>query len=251
VTDAEEPRRRERAGSFGRAAGVYERARPGYPDDAVDWLVPADARRAVDLGAGTGKLTRALVARGLDVTAVEPLAGMRAELTAALPGVPALDGTAEAIPLPDASAHLVTVAQAWHWVDEARALPEVARVLRPGGALVLVWNVRDEGVDWVRALSEIVDPSEGELRLRRAVEIGPPFGPTEPFLTSWEREMDVELLLELVASRSGVITAEPARREAILAAVRELAATHPDLAGRTTFPMPYRTGCFRARTPVA
>ena len=110
-----------RARSFGAAADAYERARPGYPDPAVDWLVPEGARTVLDLGAGTGKLTRALVARGLDVIAVEPLPEMRESLAAAVPEVRAVAGTAEDIPLPDDSVDAITVAQAWHWVDPERA----------------------------------------------------------------------------------------------------------------------------------
>ena len=143
-----------RAGSFGAAAAEYERGRPPYPPEAIDWLLPPSPRRVVDLGAGTGKLTRQLHERGLDVVAVEPSAGMREQLARLLPAVPLLDGTAEAIPLADASVDVVLVAQAWHWVDPRRALPEVARVLSPGGRLGLVWNIRDERVDWVKQLGD-------------------------------------------------------------------------------------------------
>src|SRR5262245_18502776 len=104
-----------RARSFGAAADAYERARPGYPDAAVDWLVPGGARTVLDLGAGTGKLTRALTARGLEVIAVEPLTEMRENLATAVPEARAISGTAEKIPLPDDSVDAITVAQAWHW----------------------------------------------------------------------------------------------------------------------------------------
>src|SRR3954463_6996445 len=142
--------------SFGDAAALYERARPGYPQGALDWLLPAGARRVLDLGAGTGKLTRLLVERGLDVVAVEPLAGMRAQFARMLPGVPLLDGTAEALPLADASVDAVVLGQAWHWVDPDLASPEVARVLVPGGRLGLVWNLRDPRAAWVAELEGVI-----------------------------------------------------------------------------------------------
>jgi SAM-dependent methyltransferase len=237
------------ARSFGQAADVYERSRPTYPDAAVDLLLPDGARTVLDLGAGTGKLTQSLVARGLDTVAVEPDAKMRATLAARLPTVRALDGRAEAIPLPDGSVDVVTVGQAWHWVDEAVALPEVARVLRPGGTLALVWNLRDERVPWVHRLSDAIGQSDAERLIEGVLEIGPPFGPTERFVVPWDRPMDGDGLLELVRSRSYVITATPAEREAILDGVRALIADDPDIGGGATFALPYRTNVFRARRP--
>src|SRR5262249_15575872 len=126
--------------AFADVAGAYERGRPGYPDEAVSWLVGDGWSEVVDLGAGTGKLTRSLVVRGHGVTAVEPLDEMRAHLEDVLPNVRALNGRAEEIPLPDESADVVVSAQAFHWFDHDAALPEIARVLRPGGRLALVWN---------------------------------------------------------------------------------------------------------------
>ena len=146
--------REVRALSFASVAESYERSRPGYPDDAVSWLAGTDPLDVVDLGAGTGKLTRSLVALGHRVTAVEPLPEMLAHLRDAVPEVTAVEGGAEAIPLPDASADIVTVAQAFHWFDHGPALDEIARVLRPGGRVALIWNVRDEGEEWVTELSD-------------------------------------------------------------------------------------------------
>jgi SAM-dependent methyltransferase len=236
----------QRARSFGAAASEYERARPTYPDAAVDWLIPAGVRTVLDLGAGTGKFTRALVSRGLDVVAVEPLDEMREILQQQLPDVRALAGTAESIPLDDAGVDAVTAAQAWHWVDEPRALPEVARVLRPGGALCLIWNRRDDSVDWMRRLSEAMGSSDAELIDMDRVSIGDPFGPTETFDVPWQRPMDLELLLEMVRSRSYFITAEASRKERYLADVRALVESDPELSGGESFQMPYRTYCFRA-----
>lgn len=236
----------QRARSFGAAASEYERARPSYPDAAVDWLMPSGARTILDLGAGTGKFTRALVSRGLDVLAVEPLDEMRAILQQQLPDVRALAGTAESIPLQDASVDAVTAAQAWHWVDPPRALPEVARVLRPGGALCLIWNRRDDSVDWMRRLSDAMGSSDADLIDMEQVSVGAPFGPTERFDVPWQRPMDLELLLDMVRSRSYFITAEDSRKERYLADVRSVVESDPELSGGESFQMPYRTYCFRA-----
>jgi SAM-dependent methyltransferase len=148
----------QQAASFDRAAEVYERARPEYPAEAVEWMLPADAHTVLDLGAGTGKLTRALVARGLEVFAVDPSPKMLDQLRTALPGATVSVGTAEDIPLADTSVDAVVVGQAWHWVDQDAALPSVARVLRPGGTLGLIWNLRDERVAWVERLTAVMHP---------------------------------------------------------------------------------------------
>jgi SAM-dependent methyltransferase len=233
-----------RARSFGAAVEEYERARPGYPDAAIDWLLPEGARTVLDLGAGTGKLTRSLVERGLEVVAVEPLAEMRASLTASLPEVRALAGTAEELPLEDASVDAITVAQAWHWVDPERATAEVARVLRPGGTLGLIWNRRDERIDWVARIGKAMVSDSADLIDMDEVEIGAPFGSTERFVTDWERPMDVDLLIEMAASRSYVITATPRRRKEILDGVRREVEEDPHLG--TKFDFPYRAYCFKA-----
>jgi SAM-dependent methyltransferase len=236
-----------RAHSFGPAAGKYERGRPPYPAASVEWLLPAGARRVLDLGAGTGKLTRELLARGLEVTAVDPSDGMRAELRRVLPDVPALHGAAEKIPLPDRSVDAVLVAQAWHWVDPARAVPEIARVLSPGGRLGLIWNLRDEREDWVRRLGQIIGSAESD----RDTGVGPPFGPVEVREFGWTHRIGPEQLLDMVASRSYVILLPPDERAGLLGQVRQLMATHPALVGRMLFDLPYVTLCARATLPPA
>lgn len=242
ASDAE--RRAAQAGSFGAAAEVYERSRPGYPEAALDWLLPPEASDVVDLGAGTGKLTRQLVARGHRVTAVEPSDGMREALQATVPGVPALTGTGEEIPLPDGCADVVIAAQAWHWVDPLRAAPEVARVLRPGGRIALVWNDRDERVSWVAALGEIMTGGVEQMDSADPV-VGPPFGPLEHHQVAWSHSLTPDGLIDLVASRSFYITAPPERQARVREQLRDLARTHPDLAGRETFELPYVTHCTR------
>lgn len=234
------------ARSFGPVAGRYERGRPTYPAAAVDWLLPAGARRVLDLGAGTGKLTRALLNRGVEVTAVDPSADMLAELRRVLPDVPALVGSAEAIPLPDHSVDAVVVGQAWHWVDPDRAVPEIARVLTPGGRLGLIWNVRDGRVDWVRRIGEILD----DRMSRPLAEVGPPFGTVETRDFPWTDRTGPDLLLDLVASRSYVILMRSDERAAVLAQVRQLLVTHPALVGRTEFGLPYIAQCARTQLPA-
>jgi SAM-dependent methyltransferase len=243
----ERPRKIGDANAFGEAVDEYERSRPTYPAEAAAWLVPAAASTALDLGAGTGKFTRSLVDLGLDVIAVEPDAKMLEKLVGVLPGVRPVEGTAEHMPLPDDSVDVVTMAQAWHWVDEERAIPEVARVLRPGGTLGLVWNLRDERVDWVKQLGAAMGGSEAERFTAGEVTIGAPFGPIETFEVGWSMPSSLEEILGLVASRSYVITATPEERERVFADVRELVTTHPDLVGHETFELPYRTRCFRAQ----
>lgn len=235
---------RDRSLSFGSAAGAYERGRPSYPPEAIDWLLPRGARQVLDLGAGTGKLTARLVQRGLDVVAVDPIPDMLEVLRAALPDTRALLGTAEDIPLPDNSVDTVLVAQAWHWVDPERAIPEVARVLRPGGRLGLVWNTRDERLGWVRELGEIIG-SDGD-RDRFDVTLPTSFTEPERYQVEWTSYLTPQALIDLVSSRSYCIASPTEVRSQTLDRVRELLATHPALANSSGLAMPYVTVCIRA-----
>jgi SAM-dependent methyltransferase len=230
--------------SFGSAAGAYERGRPSYPPEAIDWLLPRDARQVLDLGAGTGKLTTRLVERGLDVVAVDPIPDMLEVLRSALPDTRALLGTAEDIPLPDNSVDAVLVAQAWHWVDPRRAIPEVARVLRPGGRLGLVWNTRDERLGWVRELGEIIG-SDGD-RDRFDVTLSASFTEPERHQVEWTNYLTPQALIDLVSSRSYCITSPTEVRSQTLDRVRALLSTHPALANSSGLAMPYVTVCIRA-----
>ncbi|MEZ0447320.1 class I SAM-dependent methyltransferase [Cellulomonas sp. ICMP 17802] len=241
--------RAARAASFEGGASVYRATRPSYPDDAVGWSVPAGARDVLDLAAGTGKLTERLVARGLRVVAVEPSDAMRAELTAGLPDVEARPGTAEHLDLPDGCVDAVTIAQAWHWVDPPAAAAEVARVLRPGGQLAVLWNIRDETTDWVARWTEIVHRGDS---LGRTLDYGEPrlgdrFTAPEHATFHWTDRLRAADLRVLAASRSHLILLPPDERETLLDAVDELVATHPDLRGREWVDVPYRTECYRAR----
>ena len=241
--------RERQAASFGAAAEAYERGRPEYPPAALDWLLPAGARHVLDLGAGTGKLTRQLVARGLNVVAVDPSEGMLEQLRAAVPGVPMMVGTAEQIPLQDGAVDAVLVAQAWHWVDPERAPREVARVLRPGGRLGLVWNRRDKRTAWLAEFGEIM--KGGFSHDFQMAVVGPPFGALERLDTEWSYELTPEQLEDLATSRSHVIGMSPAQREAVLKRVRELAARELARTGATKLSMPYVTQSFRARVQEA
>jgi SAM-dependent methyltransferase len=239
-------------GAFDVAADSYERARPGYPDDAIGWLVPKAGARVLDLGAGTGKLTRQLVAAGHDVVAVEPLPAMRAALSTAVPQARALAGSAEQIPLPDADVDAVVVGQAWHWFDHAVAAAQIARVLRAGGTLGLAWNFADESVPWVAKLwrmmheADGVAPYEGMRGEGEPPALGADFEPAEGRMFGHDQPMDLDLLLDLVRSRSYVIRLSEERRSQLLESVTELVRADPALAGRDSFPLPYRTRCWRA-----
>jgi SAM-dependent methyltransferase len=228
------------ASSFGGAAGQYERGRPEYPWSAVEWLVPRRARKVLDLGAGTGKLTRSLTGAGLRVTAVEPSRGMREHLATAAPGAVVLAGTAEKIPLADASVDAVVVAHAWHWFDAALAVPEIARVLVPGGTLSLVWNMRDETEPWVAALGAIMHRHSRQA-IDTSPEIGAPFGRPERMEVRWRQPVTRQEILDLVRSRSYVITMPDDDRGELLAEVADLLDEHPGLRGQDEVEMPYVT----------
>jgi SAM-dependent methyltransferase len=240
------------AAGFGSAAGAYERGRPSYPDDAVAYLAAelalGPAARVLDLAAGTGKLTRLLVEGGAAVVAVEPVAEMRAVLGEAVPGIAVLEGTAESIPLPTASVDAVTVAQAFHWFDGEGALGEIHRVLRPGGALGLVWNAMEVGVEWVAILRELVhavrgsEPQYGRSPWRDA------FGSTRLFTPLAERtfdfvqELDEDGLVDRVTSTSYVAALPDAERQRLIGQVRTLLVGVP-----RPIRLPYRTDVYTCR----
>jgi SAM-dependent methyltransferase len=247
LKDPSEPATRAAARSFGAAASAYGVARPGYPAEAVSWLV-GDARRVLDLGAGTGKLTEALSGLELDVVAVDPVEEMLEELEVRVPGVPRILGTAEDIPIEDASVDAVVVGQAWHWFVPDRAVPEIARVLRPGGTLGIAWNSRDTSVGWLREAGAIMrERHDASAPVESYVRVGRPFGPTEEHRVEWVERMPRARFLDLVRSRSHFIMAPPADQLAVIAAIETLLDTHPDVAGAEELAVPYVTRCFRAR----
>jgi SAM-dependent methyltransferase len=238
--------------TFGQEAAAYERGRPGYPDEAVEWILARAASGGarldvVDVGAGTGKFTASLTQGPAEVTAVEPDPAMRARLAASLPGVTAVDGSAEHLPLADSSADLVTMAQAWHWVEVEHASLEIARVLRPGGALALVWNVRDAEVPWVSELTRVMGSSIAEDFDTEKPPVAPPLERTEYAEFRWTNELDRAAFRDMVASRSYVIAMTPEERESLFTELETFLRTHPDLAGGELIPLPYVTRVTIAR----
>jgi SAM-dependent methyltransferase len=242
----------DRATSFGAEAANYEAGRPEYPFDAVAWMLErmsAASRRIVDVGAGTGKLTRVLVhAPGAEVVAVDPDAAMLVSLRQSVPGVPTFQGSAERMPLPDASVDAAVLGQAWHWVEPIAASEELGRVMRPGGVLGLIWNIRDERVDWVRRLTDIMHSSPAENMVNGSGVDGPriamPFGQVETQRWEWTRPMTRTQLHQMALSRSYLITAPPAERAEIVEGMDALF----DELGLTdgTIDLPYVTHVFRA-----
>ena len=243
-----------RATSFGQVAGDYDRVRPGPPDQALDWLVPQSCEIAVDIAAGTGLFTRALQRRVAHVIAVEPDDRMRAVLAARSPGIRAVAGRAEAIPVPDASADGVFVSSAWHWLDPGQAVPEIARVLRDGGRLGVIWTSRDRRVDWVAELDmlrgphHVRSPEDARSQLRRRHEvILPGTAPFENIATAsfaFVRTMTVGDAVDWLATYSGLITAPAGERAAGLARAREALLPRADAHG--VIEIPVQSACWRA-----
>lgn len=235
--------------SFGRAADNYDRVRPTYPQAAIAWALGTEPLTVVDLGAGTGILTRVLRALGHDVIPVEPDAHMRARLESVTLQITALDATAERIPVPNDSVDAVMAGQAYHWFNTERAHAEIARVLKPGGIFAPIWNVRDESVGWVSELTAAAELSQdGSAHISAFVDtFGPGFGQPERAVFSHSTTLTTDMLVTLVRSRSHYLTSTPEHQAELDAAVRELAAEHPDIAGRESFELPYLTYVYRAR----
>jgi SAM-dependent methyltransferase len=238
---------------FRRAFDAYERGRPAYPLEAVVWLVEAlrigPETTVVDVGAGTGKLTSQLVPTGATIVAIEPIDTMRAVLAANLPTVTAHPGTAEALPLQTASADAIVAAQALHWFNIPAAAAEFSRVLRPSGRLGVIWNERDTSVDWANELDSIVEPYQREgphRRSQREVELGDQFGPLQHADFSHVQVVDLDTLRDRVASMSYIAVLPDEERMRVLDRVAALAATHPAMAGRAAFRLPYRTSAWWA-----
>jgi SAM-dependent methyltransferase len=244
--------------SFGAIAEDYDRLRPGPPQAAVDWLVPAGCRVAVDLGAGTGLLTRALARKVPQVVAVEPDPRMAAvlrarSLEAGLHGIRVAQSRGEEIPLPDASADGVFASSSWHWLDPERAPREIARVLRDGGRVGVIWTTRDRSTDWVREVETIRDSVAGPTddredqwaRHRREVTLPPElFGNVETASFSSTRHMTTGDFVGLLGTYSGALTASQQDRDAALDRARTVLERR--FPGAAEIEVPIRSWCFRA-----
>lgn len=248
--------------SFGAAVTAYAEHRPDYARAAVRWaLEPAPGPRVLDLGAGTGKLTAALVELGAEVIAVEPDPAMLTELCRGLPTVRALPGSAEAVPLPDASVDAVLAGNAMHWFDMDVAGPEIARVLVPGGILAGLWNVVDNRVDWVAGVelvsgSAAIGPRDTLSSWRAATanahrpSVGSVarFGSPAQFEFPHGQRRTADSLVATLATRAGMLVMPKPEREATLGRIRAFLASRPET-NLGEFTLPMLTGVLRVRRP--
>jgi len=239
------------------AAQLYERARPGYAKEAVDFVVRTLAigpgARVLDLAAGTGKLTRQLLYTGADLVAVEPLEGMRRSFSVAVPSVPVLTGRAEDLPLVDAGLEVVVAGQAWHWFDSDRALTEVSRVLVPGGGLALLWNLYDSRVEWVKEYELIRErarrqqPSYDGNQWQKAFEARADWSATNKEVFAHSVEASPEVLVDRMLTSSDILVLPETAKLMVKAEILEVLDRHAETRGRVVIAMPYRTEVFWAR----
>lgn len=238
--------------SFGAEAGSYADHRPGYPAAAVAWVLDAathPVRDVADVGAGAGALTRLLVERALHVTAYDADGQMLAELERRVPDVPTRVAPAESLPLDDASVDAVLVAQAWHWFDKPAAAVEFVRVVRPGGVIGLLWNVRDSRVPWMGELSDLID-GEDSMRASRS-EAMAEIVAVHPGVEQADFPHTVPMTPEEIVGLLSTFSYVRLRADAddVYAAVRRLLATHADTAGRDVVDIPYVTATYRIPRP--
>ena len=241
MSDEQQP---DWAHSFGGVAEAYERGRPTYPVEAVRWLLGEQPLTVLELGAGTGKLTRVIAQLGHDVHATDPDPAMLQILEREVPGVRTAEAGAEDIPLDDASVDAVIAAQAFHWFDLDRALPEIARVLRPGGHVCLVWNYRNEKIPWVRRLGTLIGSQENQPDPAQSLIFSELFGFVEDKEFAHWQVIDRKSIQDLVLSRSNVAVLDEQGRAAKLA---EVLAFYDEYGrGMDGMQLPYVARCYRA-----
>lgn len=242
---------------FGLVSSTYDQGRPGYPPEMEKWLrdkmLIRNATQVLDLGAGTGKFTRLLVDLNARVTALDIEQSMLDQLSRNFPsGVSPLLGSAEAIPAPDSSFNAVVCAQSFHLFATVAAMHEIHRVLKPSGQLGLFWNIRDASVDWVADLARIVDRYAGDRpryygeEWRQVLKEGLPKGYSPFEEMSWTHlhtGTPEDVIVKRIESIS-FIAASPQKAD-IIAEVRELIARHPELAGKSSVSVPYKTLAIR------
>ena len=256
----------ERAASFGTAAAQYERYRQGPPTAAVDWVLPTRVRTIVDLGAGTGALTRLLVGRADEVVAVEPDDRMREVLIESVPGVRAVAGRGESIPLPDAGVDAVLASSSWHWMDTVSTLIEVGRVLVPGGTLAAMWSGPDPEAGLIAQARELLagggspdidrdrrvelSASLGNQNaLEQGLEIprGVPFDQPEQTVFTWDVALNADELIGLLGTFSWVILMDDEARERLFDTARRVLRDALGVSGDVTVDIGYRAEVFKAR----
>lgn len=245
------------AAGFGAAADSYERGRPDFPAEAVAFLVEAldlrPGRTVLDLGAGTGKLTRMLVPSGAPVLAVEPVEAMRRALARLVPQAEPLAGVAEALPLADGTVDAAVAAQAFHWFDARRTIAELHRVLTSGGRLALVWNVRDENTRWVAEMTRLIEPHRGDTPTQRggawraAFETAGLFSRLELRSFPHEQRLTVDGAVDRALSISFIAELPESDRRAVAGEMRRLLAADPETRGREEVVLPYRTDVWWCR----
>jgi SAM-dependent methyltransferase len=261
MNDAKSGIHHSAAGGYAVGADTYVRGRPDYPAELGDWLREqlglAQGKTVIDLGAGTGKFTPRLIATGARVIAVEPVPQMLDKLSASFPGVQTLSGTAASIPLPDASVDTVVCAQSFHWFATHASLAEILRVLKPGGKLGLVWNLRDASIPWVARLDAIVNRVEGDTpryytgAWRNAFPFDG-FGPlAEQHFNQTHTGSPDDVIVNRVRSTSFIAALGAGERDVIDREVSALIASEPELAGKEVVTVPYDTAAFCAEKIAA
>ena len=236
------------------AGDSYDKGRPEYPEEAIQFLVReldiTNGKSILDLGAGTGKFTKLIAQTGANVIAVEPVEGMRKKFSELLPLIPISSGTAESIPLEASSIDTVVVAQAFHWFNGEKALSEIFRVLKPNGKLGLIWNARDESIDWVSKLTDIIDPHEkGAPRYKygiwkKAFLTTTLFSPLSEKQFRYVQKGPPEMIVNRVASISFISALDAPAKSLTLSKVNTLLETHPQTSGNKEVELPYRTDVF-------